>query len=297
MRKYLVLIVLLVSVKTLAQKKEDEQAIKAMCGCYEIKFNFAETFAYPKDTLNYKASKVKHETALEWAELIDDEPGKKSIQHLLIVGKGMIVKHWRQDWIFENTKFYDYSGFNNWKHKTLTKEKVKGQWTQKIYEVDDKPRYEGSATWVHVDGRTFWKNSTNAPLPRREYTQRSDYNITKRINEIEIVKNGWIHNQDNDKIIRDEKGTDYLLAQEKGYNTYTKVADSKCEAAQKWWKENQEFWKRVRSKWEAEFSKNNDIKLLAELNGMPLYMHLQKLKPNATQDEINKVIDSFIVTK
>lgn len=47
-----------------------------MCGCYEIKFNFAETFAYPKDTLNYKASKVKHETALEWAELIDDEPGK-----------------------------------------------------------------------------------------------------------------------------------------------------------------------------------------------------------------------------
>ncbi|WP_412464022.1 DUF6607 family protein [Flavobacterium mekongense] len=297
MKKYLVLVVVFLSVKTLAQKKEDEQAIKAMCGCYEIKFNFAETFAYPKDTVNYKASKVKHETALEWAELIEDEPGKKSIQHLLIVGKGMIVKHWRQDWIFENTKFYDYGGFNNWKYKTATKEIVKGQWSQKIYEVDDRPRYEGSATWVHVDGRTFWENATNAPLPRREYTQRSDYNITKRINEIEIVKNGWIHNQDNDKIIRDEKGTDYLLAQEKGYNTYTKVADSKCEAAQKWWKENQEFWKKVRTKWEAEFSKNNDIKLLAQLDGMPLYMHLQKLKPNASQDEINKVIDSFIVTK
>jgi len=297
MKKYLVLVVVLLSVKTLAQKKEDEQAIKAMCGCYEIKFNFAETFAYPRDTVNYKASKVKHETALEWAELIEDEPGKKSIQHLLIVGKGMIVKHWRQDWFFENTKFYDYGGFNNWKYKRFAKETVKGQWSQKIYEVDDKPRYEGSATWVHVDGRTFWKNATSAPLPRREYTQRSDYNITRRINEIEIVKNGWIHNQDNDKIIRDVNGTDYLLAQEKGYNTYTKVADSKCEAAQKWWKENQEFWKKVRTKWEAEFSKNNDIKLLAELDGMPLYMHLQKLKPNASQDEINKVIDSFIVTK
>lgn len=297
MKKYLVLIVVFLSVKTLAQKKEDEQAIKSMCGCYEIKFNFVETFAYPKDTSNYKASKVKHETALEWAEIIEDEPGKKSIQHLLIVGKGMIVKHWRQDWIFENTKFYDYGGFNNWKIKTFAKEKVKGQWSQKIYEVDDRPRYEGTATWVHVDGRTFWENLTNAPLPRREYTQRSDYNITKRINEIEIVKNGWIHNQDNDKIIRDEKGIDYILAQEKGYNTYTKVADSKCEAAQKWWKENREFWKKVRTKWEAEFSKNNDIKLLAELDGMPLYMHLQKLKPNASQDEINKVIDRFIVTK
>jgi len=77
MKKYLVLVVVFLSVKTLAQKKEDEQAIKAMCGCYEIKFNFAETFAYPRDTVNYKASKVKHETALEWAELIEDEPGKK----------------------------------------------------------------------------------------------------------------------------------------------------------------------------------------------------------------------------
>ncbi len=85
MKNYLLLFILFLSVSTNAQKTEDEKAIKAMCGCYEIKFNFAETFKYPKDTANYKASKVKHETALEWAELIEDEPGKKSIQHLLIV--------------------------------------------------------------------------------------------------------------------------------------------------------------------------------------------------------------------
>ena len=297
MKNYLLLAILFLSVSTYAQKTEDEKAIKAMCGCYEIKFNFAETFKYPKDTANYKASKVKHETALEWAELIEDEPGKKSIQHLLIVGKGMIVKHWRQDWLFENTKFYDYNGFEDWKFKTVSKNKVAGQWTQSVFEVDDKPRYTGSSTWLHVDGRTFWENTTNAPLPRREYTQRSDYNITKRTNVHEIVKNGWIHDQDNDKIIRDEKGNDYLLAQEKGHNTYTKVDDSKCEAAQKWWKENKEFWKKVRAKWDVEFAKNKDIKLLKELDGKPLYMHLQKLKNEASQEEINKIIDSFIVSK
>jgi hypothetical protein len=297
MKNYLLLAVLFLSVSTYAQKTEDEKAIKAMCGCYEIKFNFAETFKYPKDTANYKASKVKHETALEWAELIEDEPGKKSIQHLLIVGKGMIVKHWRQDWLFENTKFYDYNGFEDWKFKTKSKNDVKGQWTQSVFEVDDKPRYTGSSTWIHVDGRTFWENITNAPLPRREYTQRSDYNITKRTNVHEIAKNGWIHDQDNDKIIRDEKGNDYLLAQEKGHNTYTKVDDSRCEAAQKWWKENKAFWAKVRAKWDAEFAKNKDIKLLTELDGKALYMHLQKLKTDASQEEINKVIDSFIVLK
>jgi hypothetical protein len=297
MKNYLLLAVLFLSGSTYAQKTEDEKAIKAMCGCYEIKFNFAETFKYPKDTANYKASKVKHETALEWAELIEDEPGKKSIQHLLIVGKEMIVKHWRQDWLFENTKFYDYNGFEDWKFKTVPKNKVVGQWTQSVFEVDDKPRYSGSSTWIHVDGKTFWENTTNAPLPRREYTQRSDYNITKRTNVHEIVKNGWIHDQDNDKIIRDEKGSDYVLAQEKGHNTYTKVADSRCEVAKKWWAENKEFWKKVRTKWDVEFSKNKDIKLLPELDGKPLFMHLSKLKTDASQEEINQVINNFIVSK
>jgi hypothetical protein len=297
MKNFLLLITLSLSISTYAQKTEDQKAIKAMCGCYEIKFNFAETFSYPKDTTNYKSSKVKHETALEWAQLIEDESNKISIQHLLIVGKGSIVKHWRQDWLFENTKLYDYNGFEDWKFKTLPKDKVKGQWTQKVYEVDDKPRYEGSATWIHLDGRKFWENTTNAPLPRREYTQRSDYNITKRFNDVEIINNGWIHNQDNDKIIRDEKGNDYVLAQEKGYNTYTKVDDSKCEAAQKWWAANQDFWKKVRIKWDVEFAKNKDIKLKSVVDGKPLYMHLQKLKTDASQVEINNVIDSFIVSR
>lgn len=281
----------------LAQKPEDVKAIKSMCGCYEIKFNFAETFQYPNDTLTYKPSKIKHETALEWAELIEDKPNKISIQRFLVVTENMVVKHWRQDWLFENSKFYDYNGFNDWKVKNTSNNDVKGQWTQKVYEVDDKPRYEGSATWVHVDGRTYWENTTNAPLPRREYTQRDDYNITKRTNEVEIVKNGWIHNQDNEKIIRDEKGNDYLLAQEKGYNTYTKVDDSKCAAAQKWWKEHQSFWAKVRTKWDIEFAKNSNIKLLNELDGKPLYLHLHSLQKDASQSKINKVIDRFIVSK
>ncbi len=297
MKHYLLLLIINLSFTTYAQKIEDKNAIKAMCGCFEIKFNFAETFNYPKDSANYKPSKVKHESALEWAQLIDDETNKISIQHLLIVGKEMIVKHWRQDWIYENTNFYDYNGFNDWKYKSFSYEKVKGQWTQKVYEVDDKPRYEGSATWIHEDRHIFWKNTTHAPLPRREYTQRNDYNITKRSNDIEIVKKDWIHNQDNDKIIRDENGNDYLLAQEKGYNTYTKVEDSKCESAQKWWENNKDFWKKVRVKWNTEFAKNSDLKLKSDIDGKPLYMFLQALKKDARQEEIDKVIDNFITSK
>lgn len=295
MKKSIFIFGILVANSINAQKVEDRNAIKSMCGCYEVKFNFNETFSYPKDKKNYKPSEKKHEFALEWIQLVEDSSDKISMQHLLIVGKDMIVKHWRQDWLFQNTKFYDYNGFENWKFKTIPTSQVAGQWTQKVYEVDDRPRYEGSATWANIDGRTFWRNTTNAPLPRREYTQRTDYNITKRTNEINIVNWGWVHNQDNDKISRNEKGEDYLLAQEKGYNTYTKVEDSKCKLAQDWWKANADFWVKVRNKWQREFDKNKDIKLHKKIDEKPLYVHLEKLNKAAKQEEIDQTIEKFII--
>lgn len=268
-----------------------------MCGCYEVKFNFAETFNYSKDTLNYKPSKTKHDSCLEWVELVEDQPNKIVMQHLLIVGKNDndIVKHWRQDWLYENTDFYSFFEDRTWNFKKLTSKEVKGQWTQKIYQVDDSPRYEGSATWVHADGRNFWENTTDAPLPRREYTKREDYNVLKRTNVHEITKFGWIHDQDNDKIIRTEDGKNTLLAQKKGHDVYTKVDDSKCKIAQNWWKENTAVWKKVRDKWELVFLKNKDLALQKTVDNQPLFTKLFELKPDASRDEVNQIIESYIV--
>lgn len=294
MQNHFKLILFFLVVLSYAQKKEDLKAIKSMCGCYEVQFFFTETFNYSKDSENYIPSVNKIETALEWIELIEDSPKKISLQHLLITKKNIIIKHWRQDWVYENTRFYDFNGFNNWKYFTKTSKEVKKQWTQSVYEVDDRPRYTGSSFWVHIDRRNYWKNTTNAPLPRREYTKRNDYNIIRRTNVHEIVENGWIHNQDNDKIIRNEQGNDYLLAQEKGYNFYKKIADFNCILAKKWWKANKYFWKKVRLKWEIEFLKNKDLKIKNEVNGNPLYDYLYNLERNATQEEINIIIDQFI---
>lgn len=277
------------------KKQEDIKAIKSMCGCYEVQFNFAETFSYSKDSL-YKKSPVKHETALEWVELIEDQPNKISMQHLLIVGKGEddIVKHWRQDWLYENTNFYMFDKETTWKFKQLTLKDVKGQWTQKVYQVDDSPRYEGSATWVHVDGRHYWENTTDAPLPRREHTIRNDYNVLKRTNFHETTYFGWIHDQDNSKLIRKENEKDVLLAEEKGHDLYKKVDDSKCKVAQEWWKKNNSVWKKVRDQWEIVFAKKKDLTLEKKVDNMPLFMKLFELKPDATREEIVKVLESYI---
>jgi hypothetical protein len=276
------------------KKAEDQKAIKSMCGCYEVEFNFAETFQLTKDE-KYVPSKTKYDYGLEWVELVEDQSDKIVMQHLLIVGDTTIVKHWRQDWEFENTKFYDFKKDLTWNFETKSKNEVKGQWTQRVFQVDDSPRYEGSATWVHVDGRHFWTNTTDAPLARREQTVRSDYNVLKRTNTHEIVKEGWVHNQDNDKIVRSEHGNDVLLAKEKGFNTYTKVEDSKCVAAQNYWKKNSLMWKKIRDKWETIFMKDKDLVMQLSQDKRPLFMKIFALKPDASKEEISEIIDSYIV--
>ncbi|WP_025741770.1 DUF6607 family protein [Aquimarina pacifica] len=277
------------------KKEKDINAIKSMCGCFEVTFNFAETFQFSKDSL-YQPSKTKIDKALEWAQLIVDEKDKVSIQHLLQVGNPSephIVKHWRQDWLYENTVFYMYNANNQWKFQNKPKKEVNGQWTQKVFQVDDSPRYEGSATWVHIDGKSFWENTTDAPLPRREYTKRSDYNLTVRGNRHEITKKGWIHDQDNDKVIREEGKDDVLLAKEKGYNTYVKVPDSQCEAAANWWKEHQDKWALVRNKWQEVYARNKDLSLATKVDNKPLYKHLFS-EDYKQQNDIAKVIESFV---
>ena len=280
-----------------AKKKEDIKAIQAMCGCYEVQFNFTETFDYPKDSASYKPSKTKHETALEWVELVESTPNKLVLQHLLITGNKEedIVKHWRQDWLYENTDLLQFHKDLTWKYKKLDPKTVKGQWTQKVYQVDDSPRYEGSASWATVDGVMSWKNTTDAPLPRREHTQRNDYNVLKRRNIHEITPKGWIHEQDNDKLIRTEGGSDVLLAQEKGMDIYTKVPDEKCQLAQKWWAKNKDLWAKVRNEWAKVYGQNKDLNLEKKVDKKSLFSILFDLKPDASQEEVAKIINAFVI--
>ena len=288
---------ILVAINLNAQSKlkKDIASIKQMCGCFEITFEFSETFIYSKDSL-YQPSKNKTDRGLEWAQLVVDEKDRITIQHILQVGDSSdpyIVKHWRQDWLYQNQEFYHYDGDNNWKYVKLPKQDVKGQWTQKVFQVDDSPRYEGSSSWVHIDGKSYWENYTDAPLPRRERTIRSDYNVLNRGNRHEIKEIGWVHDQNNKKIVRSEN-KDLVIAMEKGYNTYKRVEDEKCSGASDWWEENKEKWELVRLKWDEVFSRNQLLSLEKQIDDKPLFMYLfsDEFKD---KESIRSIIDSFII--
>ena len=287
---------ILVAINLNAQSKlkKDIASIKQMCGCFEITFEFSETFIYSKDSL-YQPSKNKTDRGLEWAQLVVDEKDRIIIQHILQDGDSSdpyIVKHWRQDWLYQNQEFYHYDGDNNWKYVKLPKQDVKGQWTQKVFQVDDSPRYEGSSSWVHIDGKSYWENYTDAPLPRRERTIRSDYNVLNRGNRHEIKEIGWVHDQNNKKIVRSEN-KDLVIAMEKGYNTYKRVEDEKCSGASDWWKENKEKWELVRLKWDEVFSRNSQLSLKSQVDDKPLFMYLFTDDYN-DKNTIESIIDTFV---
>lgn len=144
---------------------QDREAIKALAGFYKVTFNYAETFS-PDD--DYKFHERHRSSAKEMAIILEDSPKKIVIQHILVMrGDSMMIKHWREDWTFEDTELLAYDKDNAWKKVTLNANDVKGKWTQKVYQVDDSPRYQAIGTWVHVDGRHQWQSRCDSPLPHQ----------------------------------------------------------------------------------------------------------------------------------
>lgn len=296
---FLICSTLVLSVSAQSKLEQDRQAIKSLAGYYKVTFNYAETFA--TDTA-YKFYPRYKSWGYEWAVVVEDSPKKIVIQHLLVVGDSTIIKHWREDWVYEQPTILTYDKDNTWKKVALSAAETKGKWVQKVLQVDDSPRYESIGTWVHVDGRHQWQSESDSPLPRREYTKRNDYNVLRRGNRIYLTPQGWMYEQDNKKITRTATG-DKLVAQEKGYEEFTKADEAKFAYAKTWWASQQAYWKDVRSVWDNVFAKNATIKLSGKKNGKALYDHLfdlgdqsvkEKWSAAKNKEEAAKVINDYI---
>ena len=118
-----------------------------------------------------------------------------------------------------------------------------------------------------------------------------------RTNRQELTDNGWVHKQENQKVVRKEGEKDFVLAYEQGLNTYTKVDDSLCIAAQDFWKENQAMWSMVRNKWDRVFAENKDLTLHSKVDNKVLWKHLADTEKYNNQEAIDVLIDSFIIKK
>lgn len=290
------ILALLATVLLNAQAPADRDKVKELCGCFEVNFQFAETFSPEKGYKYHDRENISGGTELVY--VVEETDKKLVMQHLLIITDSIIIKHWREEWSYENPERWVYEGDNVWKKTYLKPEEVKGKWTQTVWEVSDAPRYQGHSQWVNLDGKWIWQNTADAPLPRREYTTRNDYNVLRRTNRIILSEKGYVHDQDNEKIKR-ENGKDQLLVAEKGWNTYDRVDEKECKAGLYYWEKTKEYWTSVRRAWEDYLKTHDRIQLKQNINGKVLHDHLfvqatQYTKGQLKKEDIAKTVTALL---
>ncbi len=300
------LIALTSGLSSWAQKTKfqaEKETIREMCGCYEVSFDYAETFATSNE---YEYHDRYRMSGLEYIVVAGESDRELILQHLLVINDTFVIKHWRQDWLYENREIFEYQRNLEWQRKKLTKESAEGTWTQNVYQVDDSPRYQGNATWVIIDGKKYWESQVAAPLPRREFTKRSDYNVLVRNNKHQIKEYGHVHELDNAKVLRTET-EDSTLVYEKGMNTYRRVDESRCDPAKKYWAENQSYWADVRAVWNSILSEVDYVNLKRKVNNQKLYEQIFELgdelvarenySSSNAQKKIKAIIESYLSKK
>jgi len=260
-----------------AKFEQDRAAILGMAGEYVVSFNFQETLGLRP---GYTITEPYHADATELVIVVDDQPNRIEMQHILVVehdDEQHIVKHWRQVWQYQQTQQYTFVGRNTWQPTTLPEGAVQGTWTQSVFQVSDEPRYWGTGTWVHAHGVSTWtSNTTNRPLPRRENTKRDDYHIVVATNTHIVTPAGWIHQQDNAKLDLDPApgGESPVIALEQGTNTYTRTTDVDFAVAYDYWENTSAYWQNVRAAWADLLDERETIALKKMHRGDPMYNHL-----------------------
>lgn len=236
--------------------EKDRQAILAMAGDFKVGFHFRETLSLRDD---YKATeKPYEEEAFETVKVVEDSGKRIVLQHILQAGPA-VVKHWAQIWTYEDTELLEFQGSRVWTTRKLDPATVKGKWTQRVTQVDDSPRYEGLAAWVHNEQSSEWTAQANRPKPRRE-EKRDDYDLLVVTNRHTITPLGWFHEQDNTKVVKRD-GKEYPLVREIGYNPYLRVKDHDFAKANAYWDKTAGFWKDVRQVWEELYPAQGSVKV------------------------------------
>ncbi|MEM7707972.1 MAG: DUF6607 family protein [Pseudomonadota bacterium] len=272
-------------------KAKDRAAILAMQGDYGVKFHFQETVALEA---GYELEEDKNSGANETVLVVVDEPDHIVLQHILVTDGGYVIKHWRQDWTWQAAERFEFVSDQTWARRPLPQEQTSKAWTQCVYEVSDAPRYCGTGRWDHRHRVSTWtSDQTSRPLPRREYTKRDDYNVLQAINRHTVTPNGWTHEQDNTKTVRDGETVERMLVREHGFNDYRSLSGFDFSPAHTYWSRTHEYWSRVRAAWDVRLKAAAPLVINTEVDGMPIiqatFGHAEKVEDMSVAEQLTAI--------
>lgn len=266
----------------LSKFERDRRAILSMAGPYRTTFDFIETVGFVP---GYEPARPYQSWGTEYVYVVTDQPRFISLQHIIVmffkeddgsIGGPAVVKHWRQDWTYEDRSLHSYVGDNTWEERELSPAFVQGAWSQAVYQVDDSPRYEALGRWEHGGNYSSWvSENTWRPLPRREFSVRDDYQALAGTNRHTVTPTGWVHEENNLKLVLAGPGEPRehypYLAKETGLNRYERILDHDFSAGDAYWARTAPFWADVRAAWEEVKAENQRFTLASEIDGKRLF--------------------------
>ncbi|WP_296247178.1 DUF6607 family protein [uncultured Stenotrophomonas sp.] len=277
----------------------DHDSILKMQGEYTVDFAFDETVLLKP---GYERASAMRSGGDEVVIVVEDTPQRIVLQHLLVDTKsGHVTKHWRQDWVYEAPQRFEFTADQTWTVRAIPEALNKGAWTQCVYEVSDAPRYCGTGRWSYNNNVPTWTSDLSwRPLPRREYTKRSDYNALAVVNQHTLTPNGWTHEQFNTKVQRNADGSQVEIAREFGFNDYIKTTEVDFTPARTYWTATAPFWAQVRQRWDGFLGKAPGVHLKTKLDGMamimPLFQQAEEIQGGAALDtgKIDAVFAKYV---
>ena len=282
-------------------RERDRLAILAMAGDYRTSFDFIETVGF---TEGYQPKAPYQSWGTERVYVVANEPEFVSLQHIIVMhfvdadgfqSDAMVVKHWRQDWRYQDEEVHAFQGRGAFARRVLDQESRDSAWTQTVYQVDDSPRYEAVGRWTHAPGVSYWQSDDRRrPLPRREFSVRDDYQALYGSHRITITPAGWTQEEDALKLVLDENNrpstSQPYLAREAGLSRYDRVLDYDFSAGDVYWRDTGAFWSRVRHYWDALYKAESEFSFVKSVDGVPMFMALfgmagEEFESEADMDE------------
>jgi hypothetical protein len=252
----------------LAPRERDRAAILALAGEYRTSFDFLELLLYEPGAT---PARPYRSWGTERIDVLEERPDFVSLQHTLVMfvaDEGgarlgpFVQKHWRQDWSYEPDRQLAYLGEGRFGLREVPPERRQGSWSQTVYQVDDSPRFATSGRWSHDSQRSVWEGASAwRPLPRRESSVRSDYQVLAGNHRLTVLPTGWVHEQQNEKLVVSRGVATASRGRELGVNRYERIQGFDFAAADRYWQATATFWSSVRKAWADRLDAGGDIEV------------------------------------
>ena len=250
-----------------SQFERDRQSILAQVGDYKVRFDMRENVPF---VAGYEPLDPKTSGGHEIVRVVYDEGDKISLQHILVMehgGETVVIKHWRQDWVYEPQTVLTYAGPSEWNLTPVSAEARKGAWSQTVWQTDDSPRYGGVGQWTYRNGVPEWtSDATWRPLARRDAVRDPIYDRYEGVNRHALTPDGWVHIQDNMKMgpAQGDEGDLIVYVHEDVVNTYRKFDGFDPKPGEDYWAATKDYWAAVRDAWDEAIARSNGVHLEEE---------------------------------